>query len=711
MLALHPLIAQEKSKNVAEPVYFETVTVYANKFAENLIDVPQSITVIDNNTIEEAGMTNLADLLDVSPSFDISSTSPARKSVNIRGLNSSVFSNNNPIVLYVDGVPYSDSYGFDLSLLDVEQVEILRGPQGTLYGKNAIGGVVKVTSKEPTNEWSGKFHAEYGSYQYISSQFSTSGALKENELYLSVSGQYHSDDGWVTNHYNGNEKDANKFDQQVLRTSLIYQPTDAFRIKFIANIENTDSYGTGGYRMQSLDTGILSLTDAFSRKTAGNINAEIDTNEDSKINSQALKLNYETDPFTILSVTTHRDFKLEGIYDFDEYGNSFFNDAYNNDSQDIETWTQELIVSSNNDDGLHYVFGLYIDAEKRKQGPYGQSFKAINYYKNHESDTDSSAVAIFGQIMYPLIEDLELTLGARYQRINIETAVNTTTSGYNPAYGGNYTSKTTFNGDEDWYKFLPRIALKYKIKDNLNAYASFAQGYLPGGFNLSAESTNVGDNTFQPQVSKNYEFGIKSQSGKISFATSIFYLDIEDIHIFKTETDGSYTTGNADKAHSQGVEAEIAYQFSDSLQLSSSIGLIKAKYDDYNNGVYDYSGQTIESTPDYTLRLAASYRHENGFYAYGEVTGVGKTPFKDDGRPSPDTAFPERDAYAEVDLRLGYFQDNWEFYAYADNLTNVDYITSLRSTDLTKSYAAMGIQSHATFNDPRSFGLGVRYKF
>ena len=702
MLALHPLFAQEQSKNAAESVYFETMTVYANKFAENLIDVPQSITVIDSNTIEEGGMANLADLLDVSPSFNISSTSPARKTVNIRGLNSSIFSNNNPIVLYVDGVPYSDAYGFDLSLLNVEQVEILRGPQGTLYGKNAIGGVVKVTSKEPTNEWSGKFQAEYGSYQYINTQFSTSGALKKDELYLIVSGQNKSDDGWVTNHYAGNEKDANKFDQQVLSTSLIYQPSDAFRLKFISNIENTDSYGTGGYRILSTDLGILSFSDAFSRKTAENINAETETSEESKINSQALQLNYETDPFTIRSVTTRRDFELKGIYDFDEGDNATFDGAYSDDNQDIETWTQELIVSSNNDDGLRYVFGHYIDAEKRKQDPYGQYRSTFNYI-NFASVTDSFTVAIFGQIMYPLTEDLELTLGGRYQRINVETVVNTTM----PSMSGPVI--TTLNVNKDWYKFLPRAALKYKIKDNLNAYASFAQGYLPGGFNLAAMTSTVENNTFQPQISKNYEIGLKAQTGKISFAASIFHMDIEDIHVYRFEGTNMFTS-NADKAHSQGVEAEIAYQLSDSLQLSSSISLIEAKYDDYHNGFYDYSGQTIEQTPDYNIRLAASYRHENGFYALGEVKGVGKTAFYDGGRGSPNTAFPERDAYEVVNLRLGYLQDNWEFYAYADNLTDVDYITSLRSSP-QRGGGGVRVHSFATFNDPRSFGLGVRYKF
>ena len=105
--------------------------------------------------------------------------------------------------------------------------------------------------------------------------------------------------------------------------------------------------------------------------------------------------------------------------------------------------------------------------------------------------------------------------------------------------------------------------------------------------------------------------------------------------------------------------------------------------------------------------MAASYRHENGFYVLGEVKGVGKTAFYDSGRSSPNTAFPERDAYEVVNLRLGYLQDNWEFYAYADNLTDVDYIISLRSS----SQRGGGVHSFATFNDPRSFGLGVRYKF
>lgn len=711
MLASPNLFAQSELSNSIMGAPIEIITVTANKIEEDLIDVPKSVTVVSETLVDEMGMKDVNDLLDIVPDLEVFPMSPGRTVVNIRGLNSSLFTNNNPIVIYVDGIPYSDSYGFDLSLVDVERVEILRGPQATLYGKDAIGGVVSVFSKAPSNEWSGKFEAEYGSFNAREFNFSTSGALKDDEFYFSLSGQYRADDGWVTNSFPGNESDANKFENQRVSATMTYQPTDALSVKFVASNDNNESFGIGGYGELFTDPKVASQTaslSVFNRARAEKINAENETREESKTNSQALQVAYDFDSFTLSSVTTRRNQKFKGFYDFDEGDNPILVGSTQFDNQDTESWTQELILRSNNAEGLRYVAGVYFDKGEREQGPYGQKFLGTTY--NAESVTDTSTASIFGQIIYPLTEPLELTLGGRYQRIEVETDLKFMVENLPvaPTFTEFFTGLAhTMSGKKDWSVFLPRAALTYQLNDNWTSYAAVSKGYMPGGFNYFATSGTAEQNGFEPQQSTNYEIGLKAQTNRATFAATAFYMQIEGIHVFRLDKSGNYFTSNADKAHSQGVEFEVAYQVSDALELSASVGLIDAEYDDYFAGVFDYSGQDVEQTPDYTFNLSATYYHPRGFYARADLSAVGKTTFFDGGRPSPATAFPERDAYAVVNARIGYHvSDDWEIYAYANNLADEDYVTFLRSTNL-----GSGVYSIATFNDPRSFGVGLRYRF
>jgi iron complex outermembrane receptor protein len=179
----------------------ENITVTANKIEENMKDVPQSITVIDEYVLEEKGIRNVADVIGEIPNMKISHDHG--NSVNFRGLNASMFTSNNPVVIYIDGIPYADRFGFDASLANVERIEVLRGPQGILYGKDAIGGVINIVTQEPDNVFRGKAGVEYGSFNSMRGVFNGSGPLIRDTLYLGLNGQYQRDDGWIENTHAG----------------------------------------------------------------------------------------------------------------------------------------------------------------------------------------------------------------------------------------------------------------------------------------------------------------------------------------------------------------------------------------------------------------------------------------------------------------------------------------------------------------------------
>ena len=207
------------------------------------------------------------------------------------------------------------------------------------------------------------------------------------------------------------------------------------------------------------------------------------------------------------------------------------------------------------------------------------------------------------------------------------------------------------------------------------------------------------DNTFKPQVSTNYELGIKGVFERASLSAALFRMDIEDIHIYKSVSGTNiYLTDNAKKAHSQGVELEGMWRPFDGLELTGAAGLIQAKYDDYDWGGGNFNGENIETTPAHTLRAGVAYTHESGFYGRVDVTNQGRMYFYDDARKD----FVKEDMYTVVDARAGYRFQDWDFYAYVRNLTDEEYVTN---------FIANNVLSLTNFGEPRTFGVGVIYHF
>jgi len=679
-----------------QTVKLDAITVTANKIEEDIQDVPQSITVIDEFVLEEKGIKNVADVVKEIPNMVHSSLHGG--AVNFRGLNTSMFTNNNPVVIYIDGVPYSERYGFDASLVNVERIEVLRGPQGTLYGKDAIGGVINIVTKDPENEWHGKIGAEYGSFNRMEGQFNAGGALLKDTLYAGLNGQYMRDDGWIENHYPGMERDANEEEDRRLSGYLLYKPVDRLSARLTLSSDYTDSNWMDGYGMP----GGTDL-DAVERDDAEDVAFDVPTWEQIESFSQSLDATYDFGPVTAASATTHRQVDMEGDYDADFGVNPLFTGLKQFSNTEIDAWTQELRVSSNRQDGFRWVGGVYFDTEERDQGPYGMQMPMFdpatyaflgNFEMNAESVTDSSTAAVFGQVIVPLGSRFELTLGGRYQHIEkeIDMVMSMLPVGMSgpPMYA--------YQADRTWDVFLPRAALSYRISDTWRVYASYSQGYMPGGFNYFASAGTEEDNSFEPQQSMNYELGVKAAMDRLRASACVFYMDIKDIHVYKA-FGGLYMTDNAEKAHSLGAEMDFAWRLTDSIELTGAAGIIEAEYDDYDAGdgiVFD--GETIQNTPSYTLNLGIAYLHPKGFYSRMDVKCRGDIHFYDDYHKG----FVKDDAYATVDAKIGYQFGDWDVYVYGENLTDAEYINDFMSNYMV---------AMAGFGEPRTFGMGLRYRF
>lgn len=689
LLAAAPAVVWCGEGNEGKTTELETITVTANKMEENIKDVPQSVSVIDAGEIEEKGIRDIGDVVLEIPNMTFYADHGAR--VNFRGLNSSTFTNNNPVVIYIDGIPQSNAYGFDASLANVERVEVLRGPQGTLYGKDAIGGVINIVTKEPTNKWAGNLGAEYGSDNYLYGTLNLNGPLVADKLWGGINIQGRQDDGWITNTYPGMEADANEERDNKINAFLLLKPTSRLSARLTVNRDYVNENWMDGYGLPGGPE-----VSAASRDDAEQVSFEGPTWAKTLTNSQGLTVKYDFDAVLFESITTHKTVEEESLYDADFNDNPAMAGLIQFGDMENETWTQEIRLSSQSKSGLRWVGGLYFDSESNDQGPYGMqtSMYGTAFDLNCLSETDATTGAVFGQVMIPFADRFELTLGGRYQHIAKEIDLDF----YYLPVGMSGSPMYELNDKTTWDIFLPKVALSYAINDVWTAYSMVSMGYMPGGYNYFAMTGTAEDNSFEPQKSVNYEVGLKASFNKLYLAASAFYMDIEDIHIYKTLGPGIYVTDNADKAHSLGVELEARYSLTDTIELTGALGLIDTEYDDYDAGAVQYDGEDIDRTPTHTLRLGVAYTHPGGFYSRFDLRNQGKMYFYDDANTKMDKV----DGYTVADAKIGYRWDNWDLYAYVKNLTDKEYVDTFKS---------MSTVSVATFGDPRFFGVGVRYSF
>lgn len=592
MSAANPAIADEQTK---QSVNLGEVEVTANKISENLKDVPQSISVVSDTELQEREVKNVEELVKTMP--NITGVGGMYEGISTRGLNPSIYTSSNPVTVYVGGVAQSNKDAAYIPVTNIDHVEVLRGPSSAIYGKDSIGGIINIVLKEPTNEWSGSIGAEYGSHKYMLGLFETSGALIDDKLFLGLNGSASKEDGWIINDLNGDKANDKKNYNFGLNLKIV--PTDRFTIKI---------YGDLFHRQDgSLDELFIpkSRFGNISKSEAKHINLETPARVKQTSSSGALDLKYEFDKFDATSATTFRRAKKDGLYDEDfgskityldpdHYGLITFLNSKN------DTFSEELRFSSVDEQSFKWVGGLYYENEKQVFGPIGDQYGdggGRTIVEDWPSINRAQTASVFGQIIYPITSKFDATLGGRYQQIRKHTKVDyfSYELGHNPgALAFSMDEKATFR------TFLPKIALGYDITDELNIYAMYSKGYLAGGFNFYTTGGSREDNKFDAQTSDDYEIGVKGSYESFRFSTALFYMDIKGTHIFYTDPNNPniYSTANADKSKSMGVEFEGVAKASKELDINLAASLLKTKYGDYiNKDGTNNKGNKIEKKP------------------------------------------------------------------------------------------------------------------
>ncbi|WP_321413734.1 TonB-dependent receptor domain-containing protein [uncultured Desulfobacter sp.] len=663
------LPAQDMDKSnpgTDEKTQIETITVTAQKQEENIQEVPISISVFNDQAVEDRKIESLSDVADFVPNLVLGSNSGGGNP-SMRGMRAPGESLKVSTGMYIDGVPVLSVLGYQNPILDIERVEVLRGPQGTLYGKNAEAGVINIVTRQPDNEFRGKISvqgnkylsAETGRGLGSTASLLVSTPILEDRLFAGFSGKFSRQEGYIENI--STDDTANDHENYYGRVHLRWTPTDQLDLSLIAAHTELDDDGWDSGLSKS---GASSYGFPFYgyRKVASNYD-ESNTSTDS---SQALKLTYDfNDAFQLTSVTSRRVYKKTKKTDFDSNTitkwHSNAHDTYTKIAQEVRLNYQK--------DKLQWLVGLFYDYDDDNGA---SEMISESKTKVNDTDTKGSSCSIFTNLVYPLFDALNMVGGLRYESQDKEKIDNI----------------KNLEWDGSWDSITPKLALEYFFSPSIMSYISATKGFLSGGFN----SDEASDGTYDEEELWSYEIGMKSAfwDNRLVVNAAAYYMDIEDMQVIEYVTPSDLYLTNAAEAGGFGFELEVTARLFDGLSVVAGFGYNHIEFDTFEDANGNYEGNMATYAPEYTFNIGAQYRHRNGFYARADLIGYDKmyTDYENTYK---------RDAYQVVNVKIGYETDRYDIYLYGKNIFDEEY-------DTVDKY-------YISYSEPGAIGLQLTYRF
>ncbi|MGD1908239.1 MAG: TonB-dependent receptor domain-containing protein [Leptolyngbyaceae cyanobacterium] len=649
------------------------VVVTAEKTPEAAQDVPISLTVLTEQDIEDADISSFADIAANTPNFSTFSAGGNRTflTYSIRGLSNASVLNRDAVAFYVDDIPYANGNFLNTNLPDLERVEILRGPQSTLYGRSSIGGVVNVVTRRPTNEFEFNGAGSYGNFDDLNVQAGVSGPLVEDELFVRLSGSYGSRDGYISNPFLNGDLGGQAGGNG--RAQLLWTPSEDWEILITAAF---DEYRDGASTFVPLNA------------DPSEANRDNPGFNDLTANSQALRVSYQHPAFRFTSITARRYARNQEESDIDF---STVDELALQGDANSTLFSQEFrLQSPEGSDLWDWLLGGYFESRSFNIDS-GIAITGVGLNLT-ESESDNQTLAFFGQTSYRLTEALTLTAGLRYESntSTLERLDRSFTSVGGPTFPTG--SIDTIGNDSD--AWLPRFALEYRFSPEIMAYGSITRGYRPAGVNFQAQVADAVP--FNAERSWNYEVGVKTSwlGDRLGVNLAIFHNEIDDFQVtfFNPAVNASFVSNAG--ASITGAELEVRATPIDGLDIIAGLGIVEGSLTNLTNpftGVTSNASELL-AAPDLTYNLAIQYRDPSGLFGRLELVGSGTTVFDEENTI---TQAP----FALVNARLGYEFDHYGVYLFGNNLFNTDYITS--------GFTG-GAGSVVNYGVPATYGIQVR---
>lgn len=712
--------------SVAQNAALEEVTVTAQKRQERALEVPISIAALSANAMEQSGIKEVKDLGEMAPNIQISQDSDFSSRITIRGVgaNSRNIGFDTRVGVYLDGIYLGQSPAVNQGLLDLERVEVLRGPQGTLFGKNTVAGAVNLISRKPGNEKALDLGINIGNFNNREVQLRGNMPLSDDTA-LSLSLNKTDRDGYIKNLYNGDE--VNGRDATSGRVMLRSDLADNLTLNLAADYMTQDRWGFNGEP--------VTYVFASGYPVEGNDKYEMYQNrtvpEDKELWGTSATVDYDMDNgFSLKSITAFRSTDMVYGTDVDFTELDLVNTAYHDTYDQI---TQEFQLTSPADSALSYVVGFYYfsqDSDTERYALAGEhagmlGLTPFSTAVAYGGTVDTESFAVFANGNYDLTDRLNLGFGVRYslETKDVDWAIDGSASGvFNIATGEVKDSRS----DRD---FSPTISLNYSLDDNNFIYTRASTGIKSGGYNLDFINANQftgspEDIEFDTESVLSYELGYKAEllDRRLRLNAALFHSTFDDYQVNQyIELGGggtALTITNAAEVESKGAELEATYVATDNLQLTAALGLLDARFTHFpgggDNGA-DATGNDLPYAPEVTASLGVQYYVPvpalaatvllRTDYSYTSERYI--NPSNNDGFSNGvvDVEFDRMESFDLINARVGLLDDadKWEVYLWGRNLADSDHMNySFR--DFLGTYVA-------GYAMPRTYGVEAKYRF
>ena len=705
------------------PVYgqdaeLEEILVTARKRSESVQDIPESITVFSESQVEDAGITRIKDVADLTPNLALrQSYRMGVVNLSARGL-AAPQQGDSPVVVNFDGVQAPAQDFINQDLFDIERIEVLKGPQGALYGAGAIGGAINVVTRQPTNRLEAFAKARMGNKDAWRIVGGVSGPIVEDSVYFRLAGVYQNRDGYIRNSLTGDLLDF--LDETVLRGGLFFD-RGRLNVDIRASITDTEA-GASFYESLPLLSDPVPEIDLLFGGPLGRLGSDlshstfdnhsnVQTEEERDVTTASLKLEYQFDSGVFTSVTGYNDSEQ---YDYGDLDFQPIDVLIQNVRFDVEVFNQEFRFASDPAGRFRWVAGVfYQEREIFNQvlvvlGDFTVGPRSIaesmaqpeNFVLTDTRDViESEAVGVFLSTDFDITDRLVLTSAARWDQVDIDTRY----VGEDP----NLINIADASASASFDKFQPKVNLAYSLRENVLIYVDLARGFRSGVPNPTSAFAGGLPRFIEPEVADTVEVGIKSTfwDNRAQLNAGAFLSDVENRHhYFYGAALQSMTT--YDKARVTGLEIDFRTLLTDSLTVSGSLGIMNAEitsdelteYYDVNTGAVALTvnnrGNTLPDTPEASFNLALTYEQP----VFGHTSLFARAAYRYVDKMYFDTENYIENAGASgyLDLRLGLRSEGWSIVAFGDNLTDERNYSN---------YAYSGAQGNYLPGRPKTYGI------
>ncbi len=665
----------------------EVIEVTARKSLETLQTVPVAVTSIGTEQLAQNGISVVTEIQQFSPNTTLQSSRGTNSTLTafIRGVGQEdpLWGYEPGVGIYVDDVYLARPQGAVLDIIDVERIEVLRGPQGSLYGKNTIGGAIKYVTKKMSGDMELDLKATFGNYGRQDYKVAAKIPVVEDKLYVGFALASLTRDGYGDFLESAlDNQDTENYNKDVFagRITVEFEPTDDWFFRFNYDKTTDDSNAKGGYRLLPSIITDAPVPDSVYDSYTSLPTKNLVENEGWSLTAEY----YINDDWSVKSVTAARENYSPTNIDFDNTPLQIFDVPA---IYDDEQFSQEFQLNYNGEN-LTFVSGLYyFDSESC--GQYDAIiFQSLTAEKSGCNNSES--YAIYGQGSYNITDKLSFTVGARYTEEEKEANVNDDLrfsieypeSGWIPGYvRGDLPKTEVLNDSKTWSRFTPKLGVEYQVDDDMMVFASYSQGFKSGTFNPRA-STN--EPAVNPEIVDSVEIGIKSEwFDKLRVNATVFALEHKDRQyksVVPNEDPAILDSrlGNIGQSEAIGLELEVQYAATEALNFNFALGYIDTEFTEvlsWNGTGYDDISDTftVSNTPDTTANLGVTYDIETdigSFIVNGNYYYRGEYDLVEVGNVLT------QDGYGLVNLGINWYSNDgdWTAALHWKNITDEEYM-------------------------------------